>query len=64
MVLARARQHGGPSEARSGGACTWLTKDRPGGVVVRGMPRREAMTHLIPDEGGVPGKMMPGASTR
>jgi hypothetical protein len=42
----------------------WPTRDRPYGAVVRGMPGREAAMHLIPDEGGVPGKTMPGASTR
>jgi hypothetical protein len=36
----------------------WPARDRPGGVVVRGMPGQKAAMHLIPDEGGVPGKMM------
>jgi hypothetical protein len=67
MALAqalRACQHGSPSEADSGGASTWPIGDRTGGAVVRGMPDREATTHRILDEDGVPGETMPGAGTR
>jgi hypothetical protein len=42
----------------------WPTKDSLGGAVVRGVLGREAVTHLISGEGGVPGEMMPGAGTR
>jgi hypothetical protein len=31
------------------------------GEVVRGMPGRKAMMHLVPGEGGVSGRMTPGA---
>jgi hypothetical protein len=31
----------------------WPTGFRPGGAAMRGVPGREAATHLIPDEGGV-----------
>jgi hypothetical protein len=64
MALAqalRACQHGSPLEVSSGGASTWPTK--VGVAVVRGVLGPEAVIHLIPDEGGVPGEMMPGAGT-
>jgi hypothetical protein len=61
MVLTRAlrsHQYGGPSKVGSQGASMWPARDRPCGVVVRGMPGQKAAMHLIPDEGGVPGEMM------
>jgi hypothetical protein len=45
--------------AREAGA--WDTRDRSSGAVVRGMSGREAMTHLVPGEGGVSGGTTPGA---
>jgi hypothetical protein len=67
MALAQAlrpHQHGGPSEASSGGACTWPTLDRLGGPIVPAMPGWEATMHLIPSVGGEPGETMPGAGTQ
>jgi hypothetical protein len=60
----RARQHDGSSEASFGGASMCPTGDRPSGVDVRGVPSQEAMTHLISDEGKVPGETTLGASAR
>jgi hypothetical protein len=57
----RACQHGGPSDDGSGGASTWPIEDRPGGAEERGMPGREAVTHLIPSEDRVLGETSPGA---
>jgi hypothetical protein len=54
-----ACQQGGSPKAGSGGAGAWPTRDRSSGAVVRGMPGREAMTHLVLDEGGVSGGTTP-----
>jgi hypothetical protein len=60
----RAHQHGGSLITSSGGASARPTGDRSGGVVVRGVPGQEAMTHLISGEGGVSGGMTPRAGAR
>jgi hypothetical protein len=63
MTLARALrpcQHGDSPKAGSEGAGAWPTGDRSSGAVVRGMPGREAMTHLVPGEEGVSGGTTPG----
>jgi hypothetical protein len=41
----------------------WPTRDTPGGVVLHGMPGREAVVYLIPSEGRVQGETMHVAGT-